>query len=128
MSFYFSKKTDAPLDEVLTKVADDLKKEGFRILNDGWTSKSSTSTSEVGIQKYRILGRGQSPPESDTENGVEDPGVELSCYVIAEVLPGGTVKVAAVDPGHTSLAPADPLVAITAEQIRGKLYNVIANI
>jgi uncharacterized protein (DUF302 family) len=32
MSYYFSKITDASFEEVLTKVADELKKEGFGIL------------------------------------------------------------------------------------------------
>jgi len=128
MSFYFSKKTDAPFNEVLSKVADDLKKEGFKILDEGWPAKSLRRTPEAGVQKYRILRGGQAPQEGGTEPGVGDPEVELSCYVIAQVLPGGTVKVAAVDPAHTSHSSPDPRVAITAGEIRGKLYNVIANL
>lgn len=56
MSYYFSKITDASFEEVLTKVADELKKEGFGILTEIDVRETLKKKLDVNFQKYKILG------------------------------------------------------------------------
>jgi uncharacterized protein (DUF302 family) len=128
MSYYFSKKTDAPFEEVLTKVADELKKEGFGIRTEVDADGTLRSVTNIEIQKIKILAGQQPSPEGDAATADEDSGIELSCYVIAQGMPGGTVKVAAIEPAHSTRPYDNPLLSINAEEVREKLYHVIANI
>jgi uncharacterized protein (DUF302 family) len=56
MSYYFSKITDASFEEILTKVADELKKEGFGILTEIDVKETLKKKLDVNFQKYKILG------------------------------------------------------------------------
>lgn len=56
MSYYFSKITDDSFEEVLTKVADELKKEGFGILTEIDVRETLKNKLDVNFQKYKILG------------------------------------------------------------------------
>lgn len=128
MSYYFSKKTFAPFDDVLRKVTDGLKKEGFEIRAEAGPAGTPDSAPDIGVQRYKILGGGRPSVDDDAATAEADSGEELSCYVIAQGFPGGTVKVAAVDPEHTTQAVDDSLSTIAAKQVRTKLYHVIASI
>ena len=61
MSYYFSKITDASFEEALTRVADELKKEGFGILTEIDVRETLKKQLDVNFQKYKILGGCKAP-------------------------------------------------------------------
>ena len=56
MKYYFSKILDVPFDDAVSKVAQELKKEGFGILTDIDVKATLKKKLDVEFKKYRILG------------------------------------------------------------------------
>ncbi len=128
MSYYFSKITDASFEEVLTKVADELKKEGFGILTEIDVRETLKKKLDVNFQKYKILGA-CNPPFAYEALQVENKiGILLPCNVIVQELPDGKVEVAAIDPVQSMQVVGNPTLRVVAEQVQAKLRNVISNI
>ena len=128
MSYYFSKITDASFEEALTKVADELKKEGFGILTEIDVRETLKKKLDVNFRKYKILGA-CNPPFAYEALQVEDNiGVLLPCNVVVQELPNGKVEVAAIDPVQSMQAVGNPTLKVVAEKVRVKLRNVINNI
>ena len=128
MSYYFSKITDTSFEEVLTKVADELKKEGFGILTEIDVRETLKKKLDVSFQKYKILGA-CNPPFAYKALQVENKiGMLLPCNVIVQELPDGKVEVAAIDPVQSMQVVGNPTLKVVAEQVQAKLRNVISNI
>ena len=128
MSYYFSKIIDASFEEVLTKVADELKKEGFGILTEIDVRETLKKKLDVNFRKYKILGA-CNPPFAYEALQVEDNiGVLLPCNVVVQELPDGKVEVAAIDPVQSMQAVGNPALKVVAEKVQVKLRNVINNI
>jgi uncharacterized protein (DUF302 family) len=128
MSYYFSKIANASFEEVLTKVADELKKEGFGILTEIDVRDTLKKKLDVNFQKYKILGACNPPfayEALQTENKI---GILLPCNVIVQELPDGNVEVAAIDPVQSMQVVGNPALKVVAEQVQAKLRNVISNI
>ncbi len=56
MSYYFSKKIESNFEDVVLKVTDALKKEGFGVLTDIDVKATLKKKLDVDFRKYRILG------------------------------------------------------------------------
>jgi uncharacterized protein (DUF302 family) len=97
MSYYFSKITNASFEEALSRVADELKKEGFGILTEIDVKETLKKKLDITFQKYKILGACNPPfayEALQTENKI---GMLLPCNVIVQELPDGNVEVAAIN-------------------------------
>jgi uncharacterized protein (DUF302 family) len=128
VSYYFSNISNASFEEVLTKVADELKKEGFGILTEIDVRETLKKKLDVTFQKYKILGA-CNPPFAYEALQVENKiGMLLPCNVIVQELPDGKVEVAAIDPVQSMQAVGNPTLRVVAEQVQAKLRNVINNV
>ncbi len=128
MSYYFSKITDTSFEEVLTKVVDELKKEGFGILTEIDVRDTLKKKLDVNFQKYKILGACNPPFAYKALQAENKIGMLLPCNVIVQELPDGKVEVAAIDPVQSMQVVGNPTLKVVAEQIQAKLRNVIRNI
>ena len=128
MSYYFSKITAASFEEVLTKVADELKKEGFGILTEIDVRETLKKKLDVNFQKYKILGACNPPFAYEALQAENKIGVLLPCNIIVQELPDGKVEVAAIDPVQSMQAVGNPALKVVAEKVQVKLRNVINNI
>lgn len=127
MNYYFSKITDASFEEVLTKVADELKKEGFGILTEIDVRETLKKKLDVTFQKYKILGACNPPFAYEALQAENKIGLLLPCNVIVQELPDGKVEVAAIDPVQSMQVVGNPTLKVVAEQVQAKLRNVISN-
>jgi uncharacterized protein (DUF302 family) len=128
MSYFFSKITDTSFEEALTKVVDELKKEGFGILTEIDVRETLKKKLDVNFRKYKILGA-CNPPFAYEALQVENKiGMLLPCNVIVQELPDGKVEVAAIDPVQSMQVVGNPTLKVIAEQVQVKLRNVIRNI
>ncbi|MGC1404266.1 MAG: DUF302 domain-containing protein, partial [Thermodesulfobacteriota bacterium] len=59
MKYYFNKIISVPFDEAITKVTEELKKEGFGILTNIDVQQTLKKKLDVDFRKYRILGAAQ---------------------------------------------------------------------
>ncbi len=125
MNYYFSKITDSSFEEVLVKVANELKKEGFGILTEIDVRETLKKKLDVKFQKYKILGACNPPFAYEALQAENKIGVLLPCNFIVQELPDGKVEVAAIDPVQSMQIVGNPTLKAVAEQIRTKLRDVM---
>ncbi len=128
MSYYFSKRVDSSFDEAVTRVIDELKKEGFGVLTEIDVKEALKKKLNVDFRRYRILGA-CNPPFAYRALQVEDKiGTMLPCNVIVQEDAEGKIEVAAIDPIASMRAVENPELREVAEQVQAKLKRVIGNL
>ena len=128
MSYYFNKTLKVSFDEAVSRVKDELKKEGFGILTEIDAQETLKKKLNVDFRKYRILGA-CNPPYAYEALQLEDKiGTMLPCNVIVQELAEGNVEVAAIDPIASMQAIRNPKLQGVAEQVQAKLRKVIENL
>jgi uncharacterized protein (DUF302 family) len=125
MSYYFSKTLSASFDEAITKVTEELKKEGFGILTEIDVKEAVKEKLNKDFRKYRILGA-CNPPFAFKALQTEDKvGTMLPCNVIVQEAPEGKVEVAAIDPVASMQAIENEALKEVAREVQAKLKKVI---
>ena len=128
MSYYFSKILSVSFDEAISKVTEELKKEGFGILTEIDVKETLRKKMNVDFKKYRILGA-CNPPFAYQALQTEDKiGTMLPCNVVVQEIAEGKVEIAAVDPLASMQAIENPKLKNIAEQVRAKLKRIIDNL
>ena len=128
MSYYFAKTTHLPFDDAITRVTDELKKEGFGVLTDIDVKATLKRKLDVDFRNYRILGA-CNPPFAYRALLAEDKiGTMLPCSVIVQETAEGSVEVAAIDPIASMQAVQNPNLADVAHEVQAKLRRVIENL
>ena len=128
MSYYFSKTINLPFDEAVTRVTEELKKEGFGVLTEIDVKATLKKKLDVDFRNYRILGA-CNPPFAHQALLAEDKiGTMLPCNVIVQELAPGTVEVAAIDPIASMSAVENPGLAEIGMQVRAKLQKVVESL
>lgn len=125
MQYYFNKTLAIPFDEAITRVIDELKKEGFGILTDIDVQKILKQKLDVDFKKYRILGACNPPFAYKALQAESRIGTMLPCNVIVQETKGGEVEVSAIDPIASMQAVQNPALEDIAKQVQAKLRNVI---
>jgi uncharacterized protein (DUF302 family) len=125
MKYYFEKTTSYTFEEAVTKVTEELRKEGFGVLSDIDIHEKLKEKLDVDFRKYKILGA-CNPAYAYKALQTEDKiGVMLPCNVIIQEKSDGTIEVAAVDPVASMSAIENPELKNIALEIQKKLKNVI---
>ena len=128
MSYYFSTLLDTSFDEAITRVTEELKKEGFGVLTSIDVTDTLKNKLDVDFRRYRILGA-CSPPFAYKALLAEDKvGLMLPCNVVVQETPQGGIEVAAIDPAASMQAIENDKLREVAATIRGKLKSVIASL
>jgi len=126
MSYYFDKTlTDISFDDAITKVTDELKKEGFGILTEIDVKETLKKKIDADINNYKILGAcnpGFAHKAILAENKI---GVFLPCNVIVMESENGDIEISAVDPSASMSAVNNESLAGIAVEVRDKLKKVI---
>jgi len=128
MQYYFNKTLKIPFDEAITRVVDELKKEGFGILTDIDVQKTLKKKLDVDFKKYRILGACNPPFAYKALQAESRIGTMLPCNVIVQETEGGEVEVSAIDPIASMQTVQNPALEDIAKQVQAKLRNVIHNL
>jgi uncharacterized protein (DUF302 family) len=128
MSYYFSKILNVSFEEAISKVTDELKKEGFGILTDIDVKEALKKKLNVDFKKYRILGACNPPFAYQALQAEDKIGTMLPCNVIVQELADGSVEVAAVDPVASMQAIENPELGEISTQVQAKLRKVIENL
>ena len=128
MSYYFSKILNVSFEEAISKVTDELKKEGFGILTDIDVKEALKKKLNVDFKKYRILGACNPPFAYQALQAEDKIGTMLPCNVIVQELADGSVEVAAVDPVASMQAIENPELGEIAVRVQAKLQKVVENL
>lgn len=128
MRYYFSKVLDVSFEEAISKVTEELKKEGFGILTEIDVKTVLKKKLDVDMQSYKILGA-CNPQFAHKALQLEDKiGTMMPCNVIVQETVEGKVEVAAVDPISSMQAVDNPDLREVAEEVRSKLKKVIESL
>jgi uncharacterized protein (DUF302 family) len=114
-------------DQVLAKVPEALKAEGFGVLTRIDVKQTLKEKIGVDFRRYQILGACN--PRYAHQALTMDPsiGALLPCSIAVWEEEGGTVTVNAVDPMQT-IAAADPKLEPIAREVREKLARVLESL
>lgn len=125
MSYYFSKTIRGSFPDIVAKVTDELKKEGFGILTEIDVKETLKKKLDVNFKQYKILGA-CNPPFAYKSLQVENKiGVMLPCNVIVQETAAGQVEVAAIDPVASMQAVDNAALKEIASQVGDKLKTVV---
>ena len=125
MAYYFSKILNLSFDRAVTKVTEELKKEGFGILTDIDVQATLKKKLDADFRKYLILGACNPPFAYKALQAEDKIGTMLPCNVVIQELAEGTIEVAAIDPVASMQAIENPDLKGIAEQVREKLKKVV---
>ncbi len=111
-------------DDVLARVTEELKKEGFGILSD--IDVQATLKAKLGVDsaRYRILGACNPPYAHRALEADPDLGLLLPCNVIVRESNDGSVIVGFMDPEAVLDIVDNEQVTAIGKEIRAKLQKV----
>jgi uncharacterized protein (DUF302 family) len=125
MQYSFNKVMDCSFDEAITRVVEELKKEGFGVLTEIDVQKTLKKKLDVNFRKYKILGA-CNPNYAYRALQLESRiGTMLPCNVIVQETESGEVEVAAIDPIASMQSIDNPDLGEVATQVQAKLKKVI---
>lgn len=125
MNYYFNKTVNGTFEEVIDKVTQALKNEGFGILTEIDVTATLKKKLDIDFKKYMILGA-CNPSYAYKALQVEDKiGTMLPCNVIVQELESGIIEVAAVNPMASMQAVENEKLNDIANEITAMLENVI---
>ena len=128
MAYYFNKVVALPFDTAVSKVTEELKKEGFGVLTEIDVAATLKKKLDVDFRKYKILGA-CNPPFAHRALLAEDKiGTMLPCNVIVQELEEGKTEVAAINPVESMMAIKNEGLREIANTVQAKLRQVIENV
>lgn len=128
MSYYFNKTVNANFDDVIIKVTEELKKEGFGILTEIDVKETLKQKLDVDFKKYKILGACNPLFAYEAFKAEDKIGTMLPCNVIVIEQAPGQVEVAAIDPIASMQAVGNPNLEKIAIEVQNKLQKVVMSL
>lgn len=128
MAYYNTKIVDLSFDDAITKVTEELKKEGFGVLTEIDVRETLQKKLNVDFRKYKILGA-CNPPFAHKALLAEDKiGTMLPCNVIVQDIGDGHVEISAINPLESMKAVNNPKLEEIAGEVAKKLITVLEGV
>lgn len=128
MDYCFIKKIEnGNFDNVISKVTDELKAEGFGVLTEIDVKETLKKKIDVDFRNYRILGACNPQFAHKALQAEPNIGVFLPCNVVVQEV-NGAVEVSAVDPLASMSSVENPGLEEIAGEVRRKLMKVVENV
>ncbi len=128
MSYHNSKMVQYSFDEAISKVTEELKKEGFGILTEIDVKETLKKKLDVDFRKYKILGACNPPFAYKALQAEETLGVLLPCNVVVQEKENGKVQVSFVNPMESMQAVKNPALEGIATEVSSKLQKVLESV
>jgi uncharacterized protein (DUF302 family) len=125
MNYGISKQVSLSYDEAITKVTEELKKEGFGILTTIDVKETLKKKIDVDVPRYIILGACNPPFAHKAIQAEPEIGLLLPCNVIVYEKENA-IHVAAFDPQIMGAVIDNPSLKPIADEVRTRLQRVMA--
>ena len=125
MTYGISKQVSLSYDEAITKVTEELKKEGFGVLTTIDVKETLKKKIDVDVPRYIILGACNPPFAHKAIQAEPEIGLLLPCNVIVYEK-DNTVHVSAFDPQIMGAVIDNPSLKPIADEVRARLQRVMA--
>ncbi len=128
MAYYNSKIVNYTFEDTITKVTDELKKEGFGILSEIDVQETLKKKLDVDFRKYKILGACNPPNAYKALQAEENIGVLLPCNIVVQQREDGKIQVSVVNPIESMQAVKNDALGEVAVTVSSKLQKVLENL
>ena len=125
MSYYFTKITTLGYEQALTRVQEELKKEGFGIITKIDVRETLKQKLNVDFRKYKILGACNPSFAHQALQLEKRIGTMLPCNVIVQEREDGQTEVSAINPLESMKVVANPQLENIGSQVAAKLKSLI---
>lgn len=123
--YYFDKTVNLTFDDAVSRVTEELKKEGFGVLTEIDVQATLKKKLDVDFRPYKILGACNPPFAYRALQAEHNIGLMLPCNVIVQDAGDGKSEVAAIDPLVVMSRVDNPALEPVAAEIAAKLQRVI---
>lgn len=120
----FGTKVSGSMDEVVTKVTEALKTEGFGVLTEIDVQATLKAKIDVDRPGYKILGACNPHLANQAINNEPDIGLLLPCNVVVREEDDGQMSVLFMDPDAVLNMVDNPNVGVLAKEVKAKLEKV----
>ena len=129
MNYYFTTTLrNLSFSEAISKVTEELKKEGFGVLTEIDIKSTMKSKLDVDFYNYTILGACNAPFAYKALQAEDKIGTMLPCNVIVQEKEKGVIEISAVDPAASMSSVANEDLNNIAGEVRDTLQRVISNL
>lgn len=128
MSYHLSTTVELPFDRAVAVTTEVLARHGFGVLTDIDVRATLKKKLDVDFRPYRILGACNPKMAYQALQAEEKIGTMLPCNVIVQQQDERRTEISAVDPVASMQAIDNPQLAGLAQQVRGMLQEVIAEL
>lgn len=128
MEYYFTKTVKEDFDSAISKVTEELKKEGFGVLTEIDVRETLKKKLDIDFKKYKILGACNPHFAYQALQNEDKIGTMLPCNVVVQQQEDGKVEVSAVDPVASMMSVKNDNLEKIAGEVREKLSRVINNL
>jgi uncharacterized protein (DUF302 family) len=125
MNYYFTKTLSGNFENIIERVTESLKAEGFGVLTEIDIKATLKKKLDVDFYNYKILGACNPTFAYKALQAEDKIGAMLPCNVIVQEKESGKIEVSAVDPAASMQAIQNSALKDIAEQVREKLKRVI---
>jgi uncharacterized protein (DUF302 family) len=127
-TFTMSKVVGSSYEQVLAKLPELLKSEGFGVLTEIDVKETLKKKINVDFRRYKILGACNPPLAHRALSAEIEIGAMLPCNVVVYERDDGKTTVAAIDPTKTIAAAGVPGLQEVAQAVREKLARVLEKV
>jgi uncharacterized protein (DUF302 family) len=128
MAYHNSKIVKSTYEDAITKVTEELKKEGFGVLTEIDVTETLKKKLNVDFRKYKILGACNPPFAYQALLMEENIGTLMPCNVIVQEKIDGSVQVSVVNPMESMQIVGNQELSEIVGEISKKLLNMLKNI
>ena len=125
MSYHNSKTVNLSYEDAISKVTEELKKEGFGVLTEIDVKETLKKKLDVDFRKYKILGACNPPFAYQALQAEDKIGTMLPCNVIVQETTEGKVEVSAINPLVSMQSVKNPNLEFIATNVSVKLKRVL---
>ena len=125
MAYHYSTELRQPFEEVVSRITENLKQQGFGIITSLDMKATLKEKLNVDFRDYRILGA-CNPQFAHKALSIEpEIGVMLPCNVVVHQKDNGRVQVSAVNPMETMDKSLSPELKEVASEVSNRLRKAV---